>query len=146
MKYLKVLYLQVLIGIFAGVGVGYFFADDRRRHTFAVMRKTERKRFSIRPRPNDAPLFFECLDFNAIERKINAYLADFPARSHGKAFTHEHEGIEFIHVLSGKLVLILRDEETLLGAGDSVYFDSTVPHGYHRGGTRPCTAVVITAP
>ena len=67
------------------------------------MRKKERTRFPIRPGSKDAPLFFECLDFNAIRRKINAYLADFLARSSGKAFTHDHEGIEFIHVLSGKV-------------------------------------------
>jgi len=134
------------VALVFSVGLGYFFADDRSRHTFAVMRRKERKRFSIRPESKDAPLFFECLDFNAIERKFNAYLADFPALSRAKPFTHEHEGVEFIHVLSGKLVLTMRDDETVLETGDSVYFDSTVPHGYHRGGTRPCTAVVITAP
>ena len=128
------------------VGLGYFFADDRRRHAFAVMRKKERKRFPIRPGSKDAPFFFECLDFNAIERKINAYIGIFPARSSGKPLTHDHEGIEFIHVLSGKLVLTLRDEETVLDAGDSVYFDSTVTHSYRRGGSRPCTAVVVTTP
>ena len=127
-------------------GLGYFFVDDRSRHTFAVMRKKERRRFSIRPGSKEAPFFFECLDFNAIERKINAYIGIFPTPSSGKPFTHEHEGIEFIYVLSGKLVLTLRDEETVLEAGDSVYFDSTVTHSYHRGGSRPCTAVVVTAP
>jgi transcriptional regulator with XRE-family HTH domain len=134
------------IALVFSVGLGYFFADDRIRHTFAVMRRKERKRFSIRPEARDAPFFFECLDFNAIERKINAYLADFPARSGGKPFAHDHGGIEFIHVLSGKLVLTLRDEETVLEAGDSVYFDSTATHSYHRGGPLPCTAVVVTAP
>ncbi len=133
------------VALVFSVGLGYFFVDDRSRHTFAVMRKKERKRFPLSPGSKDAPFFFECLDFNAIERKINAYLADFPARSSGKPFTHDHDGIEFIHVLSGKLALTLRDEETVLEAGDSVYFDSTVPHGYHRRGTRPCSAVVITA-
>jgi transcriptional regulator with XRE-family HTH domain len=134
------------VALVFSVGLGYFFVDDLSRHTFAVMRKKERKRFPISPGSKDAPFFFECLDFNAIERKINAYLADFPARSGGKPFTHDHDGIEFIHVLGGKLALTLRDQETVLEAGDSVYFDSTVPHGYHRLGTRPCTAVVVTAP
>ena len=134
------------VALVFSVGLGYFFVDDRSRHTFAVMRKKERKRFPIRSGSKDAPAFFECLDFNAIERKINAYIGIFPARSSGKPFAHDHEGIEFIYVLSGELVLTLRDEETVLQPGDSVYFDSTVSHGYHRGGSRPCTAVVITAP
>jgi len=134
------------VALVFSVGLGYFFADDRSRHTFAVMRKKERKRFSIRPESKDTPLFFECLDYNAVERKFSSYLADFPARSKGKPFTHEHDGFEFIHVLSGRLVLTMREEETLLKAGDSVYFDSTVTHGYHRGGSHPCTAIVIVAP
>jgi len=134
------------IALVFSVGLGYFFADDRTRHTFAVTRKKERKRFPIRPGAKDGALFFECLDFNATERKINAYLADFPARARGNPFTHDHAGIEFIHVLNGKLLLTIREEETKLEAGDSVYFDSTVPHGYQRGGSRPCTAVVITVP
>jgi transcriptional regulator with XRE-family HTH domain len=134
------------VALVFSVSLEYFFADDRSRHTFAVVRKKERKRFPIRPGSKDAGVFFECLDFNAIERKINAYIGIFPARSSGKPFAHDHEGIEFIYVLSGKLVLTLRDEETVLDAGDSIYFDSTVTHSYHRGGSRPCTAVVVTAP
>lgn len=134
------------VALVFSVGLGYFFSDERGRHSFAVMRKKERKRFLLRPGSKDAPLFFECLDFNAIERKFNAYLADFPARPHARPFTHEHEGVEFIHVLSGKLVLTMRDEETVLEGGDSVYFDSTVPHGYHRGDKGGCLAIVITAP
>lgn len=134
------------VALVFSVGLGYFFAEDRSRHAFAVMRKKDRKRFSIAPGAKDAPPFFVCLDYNAIERKFNAYLADFPARTRGKPFKHDHEGIEFIHVLSGKLVLTMRDEETMLEAGDSVYFDSTVPHSYQRGGTRSCTAFIVTAP
>ena len=109
------------------------------------MRRKERKRFPIRPGSKDAQVFFECLDFNAIERKINAYIGIFPTRSSGTPFAHDHEGIEFIYVLSGKLVLTLR-LKNVLDAGDSVHFDSTVTHSYHRGGSRPCTAVVVTAP
>jgi len=134
------------VALVFSVGLGCFFADDRSRHTFAVMRKKERKRFSIRPGSKDAPFFFECLDFNATERKIDAYFAEFPARSSGKLFTHEHPGNEFIYVLSGKLVLTFRDEKAVLETGDSVYFDSTVTHSYRRQGTRSCTAVVVTAP
>jgi len=134
------------IALVFSVGLGYFFADDKSRHPFAVMRRKERKRFSLRPGSKEDTPTFECLDFNAVERKLNAYLAEFPARSHGKSFSHDHPGVEFIHVLSGRLALSLRDDETVLDSGDSVYFDATLPHGYRREGTRPCTAIVITMP
>ncbi len=39
-----------------------------------------------------------------------------------------HEGEEFIVVVSGKIEVILGREHYLLGAGDSIYFNSIVPH------------------
>ena len=39
-----------------------------------------------------------------------------------------HEGEEFIHVLSGKMSLEYGTDSFVLDAGDSVYYDSIVPH------------------
>jgi transcriptional regulator with XRE-family HTH domain len=39
-----------------------------------------------------------------------------------------HEGEEFIHVLSGKLALEYGKSNHILQTGDSVYYDSIVPH------------------
>ena len=35
--------------------------------------------------------------------------------------------------------------EYALAAGDSMYFDSSVPHAYHRRGGRTCSAFVVTS-
>ncbi len=40
----------------------------------------------------------------------------------------QHEGEEFIYVLSGTAVLAYGEESYVLEAGDSVYYDSFVPH------------------
>ncbi|MCL2879595.1 MAG: cupin domain-containing protein [Treponema sp.] len=39
-----------------------------------------------------------------------------------------HEGEEFIHVLSGNMSLEYGTDSSVLEAGDSVYYDSIVPH------------------
>jgi quercetin dioxygenase-like cupin family protein len=39
-----------------------------------------------------------------------------------------HEGEEFIYVLSGKLSLEYGKDTSILDAGDSIYYDSIVPH------------------
>ncbi len=39
-----------------------------------------------------------------------------------------HEGEEFIVVVSGKILLKYGKQETILSAGDSVYYNSVVPH------------------
>ncbi len=36
-------------------------------------------------------------------------------------------------------------DQTLLESGDSLYFDSLLPHGYSRVGTTPCSALVATS-
>ena len=41
---------------------------------------------------------------------------------------HSHEGQEFDYVLDGKLKIVLGGNELFLQAGDSVYYDSSLPH------------------
>lgn len=133
------------IALVFSVGLEYFFSDEKQRHTFAIARKSDRLRFPEAPdaRP---PLFdFESLDYPATERKFNSYLADFRAVPGEKVRLHQHPGVEFIYVVKGRLALKIGSSLEYLDAGDSLYFDSQLPHGYSRAGTKPCSAVVVTA-
>jgi quercetin dioxygenase-like cupin family protein len=87
---------------------------------------------------------FECLDFAATERTLNAYWVRLPQVARPRS--HEHAGAEFLHVLRGTLQLRVAGEDYRLDEGDSVYFDPSQPHAYSRGGSRACEAIVITAP
>ncbi len=58
---------------------------------------------------------------------------------------HQHAGGEFIYVLRGTLNLRIGDDDHVLDTEDSMYFDSSVPHGYRRSGARACSAIVVTA-
>ena len=59
---------------------------------------------------------------------------------------HSHEGQEFDYVLEGYLRIILGGNELLLGPGDSVYYDSSLPHVmYAPEGDCRFIAVVIKA-
>jgi uncharacterized cupin superfamily protein len=53
--------------------------------------------------------------------------------------------VEFIYTLQGTLHVRLDGTEYALEAGDSMYFDSSVPHAYRRGGGRTCSAIVVTS-
>jgi transcriptional regulator with XRE-family HTH domain len=133
------------IALVFSVGLEYFFSDEKQRRTFAIARKKERLRF---PEAPDAqpPLFdFESLDYPAAERKFNSYLADFRAVPGEKVRLHQHTGVEFIYVVKGRLALKIGSSMEYLEAGDSLYFDAQLPHGYSRAGTKPCSAVVVTA-
>jgi len=49
-------------------------------------------------------------------------------------------------VLRGKLELVISTTSHRLGAGDSIYFDSSVAHSYRRVSKNGCSAIVVTAP
>jgi hypothetical protein len=48
---------------------------------------------------------FESLDYPSTERKFNSYLADFRNVPLEKVRLHQHQGVEFIFVLKGRLAL-----------------------------------------
>lgn len=134
------------IALVFGVGLEFFVTDDSRRNTVAIVRRQERQRFPERPGVRDASFYFESLDFHAVERRLNAYYAEFEPVPAEKARPHQHAGVEFLHVLKGQLALRVSGEDYLLDGGDSAYFRSTQPHSYRRIGARPCSALVVAVP
>ena len=121
--------------------LNYFF--PRPVHlTPTITRRGERLRFPETPKSKSVAYVFECLNFQAAEPKVNCYLAEFCSPEFVRP--HLHNGVEFLHVLTGKLNLIVAREEHTLGTGDSIYFDANLPHAYQRVGKSHCTALVMT--
>ena len=57
---------------------------------------------------------------------------------------HSHAGQEFDYVLSGTLKIVLGGQELCLGKGDSLYYDSSLPHAmYAPEGDCRFIAVVV---
>jgi transcriptional regulator with XRE-family HTH domain len=52
-----------------------------------------------------------------------------------------HQGREFGYVLSGRLGITVGSEAYVLEAGDSISFDSTLPHRLHNDGDEPLSAI-----
>jgi len=134
------------IAMVFSVGLEFFFSDERKRRIVVIVRRQERQRFPEKPDAGEVAFHFECLDFPAVERKLNAYYAEFHPLAPEKVRLHQHSGIEFIYLLSGKIGLRIGEEENSLEKGDAIYFDSSLPHGYRRIGNSPCSALVVTIP
>lgn len=134
------------IAMVFGVGLEYFFSEDRKRHIVGIVRRSERKCFPERPDGRDISFYFESLDFAALERRLNAYHAEFEPLQAGKARTHEHSGVEFLFMLRDRLEITVATITHVLDADDSIYFDSSLPHSYRRTSRKPCSALVITVP
>ncbi len=133
------------IAMVFSVGLDYFFTDERKRHVVSVVTKDERIRLPERPGMGEVAYHFESLDFKSNERKTSAYLADFEPMAEQKLKPHQHPGSEFLHVLKGRLGMRIGIEQYELDAGDSIYFDPSVPHTYRRVGKPSCQALIVTA-
>lgn len=70
---------------------------------------------------------FSSLAFNYKNRDMDPMVVCIKASndSHGLV---SHSGQEFNYVLEGEVKVVLGNREFLLGKGDSIYFDPSVPH------------------
>jgi transcriptional regulator with XRE-family HTH domain len=133
------------IALVFGVGLEFFFAGAREKPLAAVVRKSERVRLPDRAGAREVAYRFESLDYPATERRFNCYYAEFFPVAPDRLRPHAHPGVEFIYTIQGALSVHRDGDEHELHAGDSMYFDSSVPHAYRRSGGRSCTAVVVTS-
>jgi transcriptional regulator with XRE-family HTH domain len=132
------------ISLVFSVGLDYFFASAREKPIVGVARHKDRLRFPETPGSRNVAYEFESLDFTAVERLLNSYYADFYPIPADTLRPHQHPGAEFIYVLSGTLCVHIGEEEHVLEARDSIYFDSSAPHAYRSSGKKPCSGIVVT--
>ncbi len=132
------------IAMVFSVGLDYFFTDERKRHVVAIVRKQDRIRFPERPGAGEVSYFFESLDFAANERKLNAFLAEFQPLVGDRQRLHQHPGVEFLYMIRGKIDIVIGADTHTLDAGDAIYFDSSIRHGYRRVGTQTSSAIIVT--
>jgi len=73
---------------------------------------------------------YQALNESFIHKKASPFLVTVDPGKEGDPFPlYKHEGQEFNMVLSGRLKLIINGKELILEQGDSLWFDSGLPHG-----------------
>lgn len=93
-----------------------------------------------------AELAFHSLAANKADRHMEPFLIDVQPHQ-GEAVLSTHEGEEFIYVLEGEIELSYGKESYKVAAGDSIYYDSIVPHHLHAAGnTTAKILAVVYAP
>ena len=67
-----------------------------------------------------------------------------PSEASGRGRTRSHhDGEEILYVLEGKIELRVGRATEVLGPGDCVHFNSSVPHKLHSVGKVPASALVV---
>ncbi|MDR2758632.1 MAG: cupin domain-containing protein [Spirochaetaceae bacterium] len=86
-------------------------------------------------------LNFKALAADKGGRHMEPFIVDIEPEAVQEKSTHEGE--EFIHVLSGKLSLEYGKASSILEAGDSVYYDSIVPHRVLSADNKPVRILAV---
>ncbi len=131
------------IAMVFSVGLEHFFSPGP-APVAEIVRKKDRLRFPESPDGLRVAYYFESLDFPVVNRALNCYLAEFEPIAEEHVVLHEHPGVEFLYVISGKLALRIGEDRHALSEGDAIYFESSQPHGYRRLGAARTRALVVT--
>ena len=78
-------------------------------------------------------LEFHSLGAGKIDRNIDPFLIDIEFEE-GEKELSSHEGEEFIYVLEGQIEVIYGKDTFTIGEGDTIFYDSAVPHHLHATG------------
>lgn len=85
---------------------------------------------------------YRSLGYNFEGREMDPYLITIPPG--GDDFhLNSHSGQEFHYCLEGSFAIRIGSHSITLGEGDSVYFDSSCPHGMVALGGKPALSLVI---
>lgn len=124
------------------VSIGYFFDEEEEKQTPSpVVRRDERKTIKT----SNSKALYELLSQD-LSRKIEfLYITLQPGDPSSDGLV-THEGEECGLVLKGRLLVKMEHEEYILEEGDSIYYDSTIPHRYVNIGDEVCESVWAMTP
>jgi quercetin dioxygenase-like cupin family protein len=86
-------------------------------------------------------LSFKALAADKNGRHMEPFIVDIEPNAVQEKSTHEGE--EFIHVLAGNLKLEYGAASEILNTGDSVYYDSIVPHRVISADSQPVSILAV---
>ena len=86
--------------------------------------------------------FFSLAEGKA-SRHMEPFLIDVSQATPGSHALSSHEGEEFVFVLSGEIEIEYGKDNHVLAPGDSIYYDSIVPHQLRAHGDAPARILAV---
>lgn len=131
-----------------GVRLGTFL-DDQDENGPVVCRKNETQNsitFSNNNIQSRRHMTYHSLSRDKAGRHMEPFIIDVAPMSDTDFVLSSHEGEEFIMVMEGTMEISYGKHNYLLEEGDSIYYDSIVPHHVHayEGGRAKVLAVIYS--
>jgi quercetin dioxygenase-like cupin family protein len=87
---------------------------------------------------------YQSLAFNFIDKRMEPFLITVePIPDFAPVPLNSHPGQEFEYLLEGTLKVVVGGHEVVLAPGDSIFFDSSHPHGVMAVGGAPAKFVAV---
>lgn len=127
------------------VGIHYFFEEAGDRQKFVLTRGEPVSGSQRRPGRDAAAqgYMYKPLAPGMRQKKVEPFLVEFEQRAWDPSLTYSHEGVEFLYLLDGELEFHYADEVMRLYPGDSIYYESSEPHGFVSVGEIRARAVAV---
>ncbi|SDO64843.1 helix-turn-helix domain-containing protein [Desulforhopalus singaporensis] len=129
-----------------GVGIGFFFKESEPDRDIVVVRREDRTGIAKGPHVSQIGYQYEPLAYPKVEKMMEPFIVHMEERAAEDIVYNNHRGEEFLYVLNGTLEFHRGETTVTLNQGDSLYFDSSLPHGYRGVGGTVITLVVIYRP
>ncbi|MBQ2612765.1 MAG: cupin domain-containing protein [Methanobrevibacter sp.] len=91
---------------------------------------------------NATNLEFHSLGAGKIDRNMDPFIIDIEYEE-GEKELSSHEGEEFIYVLEGEIEVIYGKDSFEISEGDSIFYDSVVPHHLHATGEKKSKILAV---
>jgi len=127
-----------------GVRLGTFLDDHVSRDPLIVRLGERKEEFSMH-QAGDKPAshnYFP-LGKGKTDRHMEPFFIEMNPEPEEDKKLSAHEGEEFIVVVSGQVQLVYGRETSILGPGDSLYYNSVVPHNLSAAGDTPASIYAV---
>lgn len=123
------------------VSIAYFFDEDNKADLNPIVKRNNRKKIKT----SNSNAIYESLtpDMN---RKIEFLYITLEKDDSSHKDLISHEGEECGIVIEGKLLVKTTKGDYILEEGDSISFDSTIPHRYINIGDKVCKSIWAMTP
>src|SRR4030042_789933 len=114
------------------VNIGHFFRKEESKEKAVVVRKNERREAFRRryAQQGEGGYTYEALAYTKNAKHMEPFLVEFEPKKKEELTFLNHRGGEFLFLFRGHLAFHYDQDEIVLDSGDSLYFDSGVPHAF----------------
>jgi len=141
--------LATLLKIARGlkVDIHFFFEDEGNRQKYVLTKREEAPEILFRQMTSGdsgRPYTYHSLAQGLRHKHMEPFLVEFEKREWDNKLFFKHEGDEeFLYVTEGELEFHYNNEIIRLRSGDSIYYDSSQPHGWVAVGDGRARAVAV---